>query len=257
MRRLIRRDPAGGERVPLILLVPNMLTLAGMALGLTAIRFAIEERFMAGAALLIGAAILDGLDGQVARRLQATSEIGAQLDSLSDFLCFGVAPAMLVYGFLLAPAGSMGWVFVLLYAGAACLRLARFNVMSGQKHEDAGPSRHFVGVPAPAGAMLALLPVFLTLAGVADFGSAPVAEALWLGAVGILMVSKLRTPSPKGLRVPRHLIAPILFATVAAVGLAFTRPWLLLAALDIVYLGVIVAILVRARGRLFSDPPAS
>jgi CDP-diacylglycerol---serine O-phosphatidyltransferase len=253
MRRLIRRDAPGSDRVPLILLVPNMLTLAGMALGLTSIRFAMDERFTVAATLIFFAAILDGLDGQVARRLQATSEIGAQLDSLSDFLCFGVAPGVLVYAFLLEPAGSLGWIAVLLYAAAACLRLARFNVMSGLP-DTAAPSRHFVGVPAPGAAMLALLPVFLSLGGLVTLPTFVV--AVWLLVVALLMVSKLRTPSPKGLRVPRPLVALIMFATAAAVGLAFTRPWLMLVLLDLAYATVLGFLVVQARGRLFTEAGA-
>jgi CDP-diacylglycerol--serine O-phosphatidyltransferase len=251
MRRFGPRNPDSLDRVPVLQLLPNMVTLAGMCVGLTSIRFAMDDRFGAAVFLLLVAAVMDGLDGLIARRLQATSEIGAQLDSLSDFLCFGVAPAVLIYTFLLAPAGSLGWVFVLVFAAATCLRLARFNVMSGKAQEDDTANTHFLGVPAPAGAMLALMPAFATLGGVVDFHRAPLLVAVWIGIVALLMISKVRTLSPKAIRVPRRLIGPIMFALVIGVGLTFSRPWALLLVLDLVYLGLVIRSLAAARWRLF------
>ncbi|TCM85238.1 CDP-alcohol phosphatidyltransferase family protein [Rhodovulum steppense] len=251
MKRFNTRSSDNGERVPFLQLVPNMVTLAGMCLGLTSIRFAMDERFATAVFLILLAAVIDGLDGLIARRLQATSEIGAQLDSLSDFLCFGIAPGVLVYHYLLTPAGGIGWIFVLIFAAATCLRLARFNVMSGKPQEDDKSSPYFLGVPAPAGAMLGLLPAFATLAGVVDFGQAPLVVALWLGLVGLLMISKLKTLSPKAIKVPRRLIGPMMFATVIGIGLGFSRPWLFFLALDLVYLGLVIQSLVKARWRLF------
>ncbi|TCO72377.1 CDP-alcohol phosphatidyltransferase family protein [Rhodovulum euryhalinum] len=251
MKRFGPRNSDSLDRVPVLQLLPNMVTLAGMCVGLTSIRFAMDERFGAAVVLILLAAVMDGLDGLIARRLQATSEIGAQLDSLSDFLCFGVAPAVLIYKFLLAPAGSLGWIFVLVFAAATCLRLARFNVMSGKAQDVDTANTHFLGVPAPAGAMLGLLPAFATLGGVVAFDQAPLVVAVWIGIVAVLMISKLRTLSPKAIRVPRRLIGPIMFATVIGIGLTFSRPWLLLLVLDLVYLGLVLRSLIEARGRLF------
>ncbi|ARE41132.1 CDP-diacylglycerol--serine O-phosphatidyltransferase [Rhodovulum sp. P5] len=242
-----------GEQSPvsLLLLLPNMVTLMGMCFGLTSIRFAIEERYAVAVFLILLAALADGLDGLLARKLGAESPMGAQLDSLSDFLCFGVAPALLVYQVHLTQAGGLGWIFALIFAAATCLRLARFNVMSGQADDSTGPKRYFVGVPAPAGAFLGLLPVFLSHAGAFTPGYAPLAVSVWLAIVAVLMISKLKTPSPKAVKVPRRLIAVIFFATVIAIGVSFSRPWMLLVAIDGAYLAAVVYAIVRARGRLF------
>lgn len=244
-------QPEDRSQVSLLLLLPNMVTLTGMSFGFTAIRFAMEGRFGAAVFAILIAALADGLDGLLARKLKAESPMGAQLDSLSDFLCFGVAPAIVVYQVHLSHTGGFGWVFALLFAAATCLRLARFNVMSGQADESAGPKRHFVGVPAPAGAMLGLLPVFMMLAGGWDAEEAPAMVALWLALIGMLMISKLKTPSPKAIKVPRRMIAVILFATVTVIGFSFTHPWYLLVLIDWAYLAVVALAVIRARGRLF------
>ena len=143
-------SPQNRDQMPFLLLLPNLVTIAGMCLGLTAIRFAMVGRFEISVVLILLSALIDGMDGLIARRLRATSEFGAELDSLSDFLCFGVAPGVLVYRFAMGEGNALGWVFVLVYAAACCLRLARFNVMRG---EDGAGKTHFTGVPAPAGAM--------------------------------------------------------------------------------------------------------
>lgn len=244
------REPAGRAPVSIIQLIPNMVTLAGLSLGLTSIRFAIDDRFSAAAFLILMAAVFDGLDGLLARRLRADTDLGAQLDSLADFVSFGVAPTVLVYHFLLVPLPGIGWVFALLFAAASALRLARFNAQSGKAEEDGADRSHFTGVPAPAAAMLGLFPVFLVLAGVTDLGAWPLAVAFWLGLVALLMVSTLKTLSPKALRVRPGQVLFVFVLTVAAVGLTLTRPWLLMVILDLAYLGYLAVALVRARGRL-------
>ena len=243
--------PREQSPVSILLLLPNMVTLMGMSLGLTAIRFAIDGFYATAVAMILLAMLADGLDGFLARRLGAESPMGAQLDSLSDFLCFGVAPAIVVYQLHLSQAGGFGWMFALLFAAATCLRLARFNVMSGQQDDNGTAGSHFVGVPAPAGAFLGLLPVFLTLAGGFERNDAPMAVAAWLAVVGVLMISKLQTLSPKAIKVPRRLIAVILFATVVVIGLGITRPWVVMVLLAAVYLSTVLIALVRSRGRLF------
>lgn len=240
------------NRISILMLLPNMITLMGMSLGLTAIRFAIEGRFATAAFMILLAMLADGLDGFVARRFGAESSMGAQLDSLSDFLCFGVAPAILLYQLHLTQAGGFGWIFALLFASATCLRLARFNVVSGQQDVITSPRTHLVGVPAPAGAFLGLLPVFLTLAGGFDPSDAPMAVSVWMAFVGLLMISKLATLTPRAVRVPRRLVAVIMFATVVVIGLGFTRPWFVLVMIDAAYLATVIYALVRARGRMFS-----
>lgn len=223
MIRRLRRPP---RTVPFLHLMPNLVTIIGLCAGLTSIRFTLAERWDVAAALIIFAAVIDGLDGLIARRLNAASSFGAELDSLSDFVNFGVAPGLLVYLFALSDLRGPGWVFVLVFIICCCLRLARFNVNRDAPHPGGRVS--FVGVPTPAGAMLGLLPVFLTLAGLADARALPVLVAPYLGLVGLLMVSRLRTPSIKGTRVARERVGLVLVGAAFVMGVAFTDFWLLM-----------------------------
>ncbi len=214
------------RRAPLLLpqLLPSLVTIIGLCAGLTAIRFAFAGHFAGSAALILFAAVIDGLDGLLARRLGSASPFGAELDSLCDFVDFGVAPGLLVYKMALTDARDFGWALVLVYIVCCCLRLARFNV--NRDAPTAGTTPRFVGVPAPAGAMLALLPVFLTVDGMVDAADYPLAVALWLGIVGLLMVSRLPTFSPKALRIPRDRVRWLLVGTAIVVGLGLTHFWL-------------------------------
>ncbi len=234
------------DSLPLLKLAPNLATILGLCAGLSAIRYTFAERYELAAALIILAALLDGVDGLLARKLNAVSSFGAELDSFADFVSFGVAPGVLVYGYALAgTTEAFGWVFVLVYAVCACLRLARFNL--SRARTDGGGTRHFVGVPAPAGAMLALLPVYLGLAGVT--GPLPVPMALYLGGVGLLMVSRLPTPSLKGVRIAREDAIWVLVGASAFVGLLFLRTWATLVMADLVYLGMLAWLSLRRLGR--------
>lgn len=230
-----RRDAESDRRMlPLLNLLPNLVTLLGLCAGLTAIRYALAEHYEIAAALIILAALLDGMDGLIARKLNAASHFGAELDSLSDFVCFGVAPGVFVFHFALQGFAGTGWLLVLVFILCACLRLARFNV-----NRDAPPPpgrAHFVGVPAPAGAMLALLPVFLSLSGIWDMQSLPVLVAVYLAGVGLLMISRLPTISPKGLQVPRNRAVWLLLGVAVFAGVGVTRPWVLLVLADVAYL---------------------
>lgn len=224
------------DTLPFLMLIPNMVTILGLCAGLSAIRFTIDGRFELATGLIVFAAVIDGLDGLIARRLRATSEIGAQLDSLSDFVCFGVAPAILVYHFALTGDPGFGWIFALVFAICCCLRLARFNVM----REQPDAPKHFIGVPAPAGAGLGLLPVFVTFAGLTDLRSIAMAVAVWLGFVGFLMVSRVPTPSFKGVRVPRDKAAYLLVGIALIVGLMLSRFWLLMVLISLAYLALVI-----------------
>jgi len=239
-------EPHEKDRMPFLQLVPNLVTIAGMGLGLTAIRFTMDDRFEFAVVLILLAGLIDGLDGLIARRLHATSDFGAELDSLSDFLCFGVAPGLLVYRFALGETHAFGWIFVLIYAGAACLRLARFNVMRAEPDS----MRHFTGVPAPAGAGLALLPMFVTFADLGDARAVPVLVAIWLGLVGTLMISRIKTFSPKALRIPRGAVGFALIGTVIAVGMVFTKIWLLMVIIVVIYVVLLMPAIWRARGMI-------
>lgn len=231
------RPPRIRKTLSFLHLMPNLVTIVGLCAGLTAIRFSLAGAFEIAVALIIFAAVIDGLDGLIARKLNAASPFGAELDSLSDFVNFGVAPAVLVYAFLVKPLGAAGWVFAMVFAICCCLRLARFNV--GRAAPDAPVRTHFTGVPAPAGAMLGLLPAFLALDGLLPVGDGTVpaawAAALWLGLVGALMVSRLPTLSPKALRIPREQAVWVLVGLALVVGVAFTRFWLLMALCCLAY----------------------
>lgn len=229
--------------LPLVLLVPNLVTLLGLCAGLTSMRFVVDGAWEVAAALLVLAALVDGMDGMLARKLNAASHFGAELDSLSDFVCFGVAPGFFVYHFAMQDLGSLGWLLALVFTLGACLRLARFNVSRGQP----GKSRGFVGVPAPAGAMLGLMPVFLTLSGWADVRQWPVAAGLWLALVGLMMISRLPTPALKGLSVPRSAAVPMLLAVTLYLWLLVTRPWQVLVLSGVLYLTVIAVYALRQR----------
>lgn len=229
--------PADRRSLPLVSLIPNLVTLMGLCAGLTAVRYALVDRWDIAAALIVLAAVIDGMDGLLARKLNAASPFGAELDSLSDFVCFGVAPGIVIFRFALGGMPGFGWLAVLVFILCCCLRLARFNV---SRDAPPPPGRaHFVGVPAPAGAMLGLLPLFMALA----FGL-PVADLHWLVApwmafVGLLMISRLPTLSPKGLRVARRH-APGVFVGVAVfAGLLVMRPWAVMAVSTLAYLGLI------------------
>jgi len=249
---MMRENPREQQgTLPFRRLLPNIVTMLGLCAGLTSIRFILGERYELAAVLIILAALIDALDGRLARRLDVTSEFGAELDSLADFLNFGVAPALLVFQTTLAGAKDVGWVFVLVYVSCCCLRLARFNVTrDGPPPDPTGQKPRFVGVPAPAGALLALFPVFLTFEGIVDAAAMPLVTAFYLGLVGAAMVSKLPTFSPKSIRVPRERLVWVMSATAIAVGAILTRPWLTLILIDLVYVASLVpALFIMLRRR--------
>ena len=238
------------DTLSLVMLLPNMVTVLGLCAGLTSIRFVLVGRYDIAAMLLVFAALIDGLDGLLARRLNAATSIGGELDSLSDFVNFGVAPAILVFQFALSRDFTTGWMFVLIYACCCCLRLARFNV-TRDVPLPVGAKPYFTGVPAPGGAMLALLPLFLTQYGVIDARQHPFFYGIWMAVVAWLMISRVPTPSSKSLRIPRDKSVLVLLGAAVVVGLMVTRFWLLLALLDIAYAAVVLySVLSHVRRRL-------
>lgn len=238
-RRRLRRPRSGPPgTLPFLHLVPNLVTIAGLSAGLTALRFGTAGHFEPAVALVILAAALDGLDGLIARRLNATSRFGSELDSLSDFVCFGVVPAMLVYEMALAGSVDFAWTAALVFAVCCCLRLARFNA---SRDDPVVGKVHFVGVPAPAGALLGLVPAYLTFAGIADARDWAWLVAPWLAFVGMLMISRLRTFAPKGLRIPRKSVRWLLVGAVLLVGLAISDFWLAMIGVSLAYLAGLAA----------------
>lgn len=212
---MIAKPGHNGRRrtFPVTYLFPNMITLVGMCAGLSAIRYAMLERWEMAVTFLIIAAVVDGMDGRLARMLNATSTFGAQLDSLADFLSFGVAPVMVMYLWQLHSIRGLGWIIVLFYVICCALRLARFNtrIFEARDAEDEKLADHFfTGVPAPAGAMLCLLPLVLHFQfGNGYFDSAQLV-AMYVPCIAVLMASTIPTISIKKFKI-KHTMAGIVF----------------------------------------------
>lgn len=238
--------PAREGRLPLISLLPNLVTMLGLCFGLTSIRFTFADSFALAAGLLILAALFDGLDGLIARRLNAASPFGAELDSLSDFVCFGVAPALLLYHFGLEGMAGMGWLAALFFAICCCLRLARFNVAAKDETSEKGS---FTGVPAPAGAMLGIFPVTLYLGDFADLRELQVLVAAWAVAVGAMMIARFRTVSLKSVRIDRDNAVWVLLGAAVVIGLMLTRIWVFHVGATLIYLALLAWGVARTRMR--------
>ena len=232
----------GLRAVPLRIILPNLVTLLALCMGLTAIRFSIEGQFETAVVAVIVAAILDGLDGRIARALRGTSRFGAELDSLADFVAFGVAPALILYFWGLHEMKSFGWFAALVFAIAAALRLARFNVMTDDPDRPPWHAHFFTGMPAPAGAIVGLLPLYLNLSILA----VPNARALvpfeiaYVLIVAFLMASRIPHFSGKRIgRVPREYVIAVLFGIAACILLLATFTMEMLIVLTLVYLATI------------------
>ena len=221
-------------------LIPNILTLAALCSGLTSIRFALQGEMRLAVIAIIVASIFDALDGRVARRLGVTSRFGAELDSLSDFLCFGVTPALVLYLASLRDGGSLGWVVTLMFPICSALRLARFNTaLDADTPPPAWTGSYFTGVPAPAGALLALIPLMVSFEIEAVWPRQPLVVGTVLVLVGGLMVSRLPTFSFKKGRVPRHLVLPALLGAALIMGGLASSPWIALSLIGLVYVALI------------------
>src|SRR5437868_8700590 len=209
-RRLEGRRPRF-RLIPVRTLVPNLITLLALCAGLTAIRLAVEQKLEWALAAIVFAALLDGVDGRIARMLKGTSRFGAELDSLADFVNFGVAPALILYFWGLHELKSAGWIAALVLAICAGLRLARFNVMADDPDRPAWASNFFVGIPAPAGAITVLLPVYLSFLSIQSINFPPLLTFFYTLLIGGLMVSRLPVFSGKkvGTRVPRDMVLPV------------------------------------------------
>jgi CDP-diacylglycerol--serine O-phosphatidyltransferase len=232
----------GGPRIreiPLRLIVPNLITVLAICAGLSGIRLAFEQRFETAVVMVLIAAFLDGIDGRVARMLKATSKFGAEMDSLADIVNFGVAPALVLYVFLLDLAGSLGWIAALLYAIACGLRLARFNVLlGGDDNRPRWEEEYFVGVPAPAGAGLVLLPAYLGFVGFEPGPFFAFASAAYTVFVAFLLISRVPVYSAKkiGTRIRRDKVLPLILGVVFYVALLVSYPWYTLTVSVIAYL---------------------
>jgi CDP-diacylglycerol--serine O-phosphatidyltransferase len=224
--------------IPVRLVLPNVVTLLALCAGLTSIRMSIEGRYDYAIAAIAIAAVLDGIDGRMARFLRSSSRFGAELDSLTDFVNFGVGPGILLYSWALDEVPSLGWIAVLIFAICCALRLARFNVALDAHDKPEWQSNFFVGVPAPAGAMVSLLPIYMEFVGAPHgFWTAPLVLVYTMG-VGLLMVSRVPTWSGKliGKRIPREQVLPLFVAVVLIVALLVSFPWQMMTLLTLAYL---------------------
>jgi CDP-diacylglycerol---serine O-phosphatidyltransferase len=231
-----RRRPLRAQ--PLIHLVPNIFTVMSLCAGLTAIRYGLDQRFELALALIVAAGVLDGLDGRSARLLKITSKLGAQLDSLADFLSFGVAPALLVYLWSLHQVPTVGWSLALLFATCCALRLARFNTELEDSKQPIWMSRFFTGMPAPAAAGCLIMPMLATFALGQTWPQSWTLNALVALVVAVLMVSRVPTFSIKLIvvRVKPQWILPTLIGVGLLAAALLNAPWLTLLAVGVAYL---------------------
>ena len=205
-------------------IIPNAITVTALCTGLSAIRFALVERWELSVSLILIAAILDAMDGRIARLLRAASTFGAELDSLSDFISFGIAPAVVLYLYSLQVWEGTGWAFTLFFSTCMALRLARFNTNMDAPQPEWTKS-FSVGVPAPAGAVLALLPLMVGFALDVSFRNAPLLFSFSLVLTGFLMISRIPTYGLKKIRVPHSLIRPLLIMVAIVMAALFSIPW--------------------------------
>jgi CDP-diacylglycerol---serine O-phosphatidyltransferase len=266
------REPGQGERrlglvrgrrirpVPLRIILPNLVTLLALSMGLTGIRFAIEGQFQIAVLVVIIAAVLDGLDGRLARALRGTTRFGAELDSLADFVDFGVAPGLILYLWNLHQLKSFGWFAALVFAIACALRLARFNVSLDDPDRASWEGHFFTGMPAPAGAILGLLPLYLNFSFLglpATHVTAPF-EIAYVLLIAFLMASRIPHFSAKKVgRVPREYVIVVLFAIAALILLLASFPMEVLACLSLVYLATIPLAVMKYRAFAARDAEAA
>ena len=232
-RRMRRMRPVRG--IPLRAIAPNAVTALALCSGLTAIRFAIDGKWELAVLMVLIAGLLDGIDGKIARMMRGESRFGAELDSLSDAISFGVAPALILYLWSLQTIGRFGWMIALVHALFCALRLARFNAQidaEEQPHKSAG---FLTGVPSPAAAVLALLPLYLWLFTDEPHLRSPAVVAPWTAFIAVLMISSVATFAPH-VRLKQRIRFEAIAVLVVLVAALVAAPWPTLAAIAILYL---------------------
>ncbi len=224
--------------IPVRTLLPNLITLLALCAGLTAIRLAVEDKLEWAVAAIVFAALLDGIDGRIARMLKGTSRFGAELDSLADFVNFGVAPALMLYFWGLHQLGNLGWIAAMVFALSTGLRLARFNVMVDDPNKPAWAAKFFTGIPAPAGAITVLLPIYIYFLGVPRLPGTALLTFLYTFAIAVLMVSRLPVFSGKrvGKRISPEMVLPVFVTVVLFFALLISYPWVVLTIGTVCYL---------------------
>jgi CDP-diacylglycerol--serine O-phosphatidyltransferase len=222
--------------IPVRMLVPNFITLLAICAGLTAIRLSTEGRMELAVAAIVFAAVLDGIDGRVARMIKGQSKFGAELDSLADFVNFGVAPGLILYFWQLNELHNGGWIAAMVFAISGSLRLARFNATMDDPNKPAFAANYFTGVPAPAGAITVLLPIYLAFLGLPM--PPAVLTALYTLLIAFLMVSRLPVFSGKSvrMRVPPEMVLPVFVSVVFFIAILIGYPWHILSAGSVLYL---------------------
>lgn len=241
----------------LLQLIPNMLTIAAICAGISAIRFGVQGNYVLAVQLIVAAAVLDGVDGWVARLLSSDSKMGAELDSLADFLNFGVAPPLVIYFWALQDMRNAAWISVLVYVVCCVLRLARFNVSSKDNGDNGDgvpaspPNAHFVGVPSPAGALLVMLPMSVSFA----FADTPLLPGIFICAnmilVGLLMISRVPTWSFKTVRMSRENVKFFLVAFVVVGAALLTYAWTTIVVLCTGYIAIVIwSLVVKSPAKL-------
>src|SRR5215472_8576761 len=243
LRSPFEHGPPGRPRrfraVPVRTMVPNLITLLALCAGLTAIRLAVEGKLEWALGAIVFAAVLDGIDERVARLLKGTSRFGAELDSLADFVNFGVAPGLILYFWSLHDLKSAGWIAAMVFAICAGLRLARFNVMIDDPDRPAWAANFFTGIPAPAGAITVLLPIYLDFLGVSAGLVTVWLTFFYALLIAFLMVSRLPVFSGKrvGKRVPPEMVLPVFVMVVLFFAMLVSYPWQVLTVGTLAYLG--------------------
>jgi CDP-diacylglycerol--serine O-phosphatidyltransferase len=237
------RDPNSTEMrrrrfrpIPVRMLVPNVITLLAICAGLTAIRLSTEGRMELAVGAIVFAAMLDGLDGRVARMIKGQSKFGAELDSLADFVNFGVAPGLILYFWQLNELHNGGWIAAMVFAISGGLRLARFNATMDDPNKPAFAVNYFTGVPAPAGAITVLLPIYIAFVGLPR--PPAVLTALYTLLIAFLMVSRLPVFSGKTvrMRVPPEMVLPVFVSVIFFIALLIGYPWYILSVGSVLYL---------------------
>jgi CDP-diacylglycerol--serine O-phosphatidyltransferase len=225
------------KNLPLIYIFPNLVTVISLCFGMSSIKYGLDSRWELAVGLLVASAFLDGMDGRLARMLNASSKFGAELDSLTDFINFGVAPALILYswGLNLFPLKGFGWAIALTFAICSAFRLARFN--SELNIELNSNKNFFTGIPAPCAAGLAIMPIMLSFElDIFFFQQSPIFLAIYILIIAFMMVSLTPTISVKNLHISSKLLLPTLFLCSIFIILLITKPWITLPVMGAIYL---------------------
>jgi CDP-diacylglycerol--serine O-phosphatidyltransferase len=251
--RRMERPLLRHRKIPVRALLPNFFTLLSLCAGLTAIRMAVEQKWEHALILIAAAALIDGIDGRLARALKVQSRFGAELDSLADTVNFGVAPAILLYAWGLGGLRGFGWVAALVFACCIALRLARFNVAL-DVDKPKWQANYFTGIPSPAGALVVLLPMYLDGVGL-DVRAYPLLVSLYILGIAFMLVSSIPTWSGKllGERISREYVLPIFAGVALVVGFLWSYPYPTLSVLTLVYLALIPLSYLRFKKKLELD----